>query len=99
MIDITFHTADRELWGVDCKGHARYAPEGQDIVCSAVSTCLLGVANELHRYCNPDCTVQKGEINIWLRPNKETQILMEFAVNTLKSVEEQYPEYVKVNIE
>ena len=43
MTTVTFQTEGSRIVGFEVKGHSGYAPEGEDIVCaaitSAVSTC------------------------------------------------------------
>jgi len=98
VIEITFYTQDQKITGFESKGHANYAPEGQDIVCSAVSAVLIGLLSELERYGKPEYTIKAGNISAKTIPNKETQVLMEYAANTLNGVQIVYPDYVKVDI-
>ena len=99
MIRITFRTRDRTLTGVHCKGHAGYAESGQDIVCSAVSAVLIGLVNEVKRYSEALYTMRSGYIDLYVEPTKATNILMEYALHTLKDIEAQYPENVKIIVE
>lgn len=99
MINLTFSTKDCKITGLKCEGHARYAPPGQDIVCSAVSSCLIGVVEEVRRHSSAKYAISPGLIDLEVNPTKATQILMEYALHTMQSVEEQYPEYVKIKIE
>ena len=48
MIKIKYHyTDDFRRKGFTIKGHADYAPIGQDIVCSAVTSNAIGIINSL----------------------------------------------------
>lgn len=99
MINLTFSTEDHKISGFKCEGHARYAPPGQDIVCAAVSSCLIGAVEEVRRYCPAKYAVSPGLIDVEVKPTKATQILMEYALHTMQNIEEQYPEYLKITIE
>jgi len=99
MINLTFSTKDHKISGFKCEGHAGYAAAGQDIVCSAVSSCLIGAVEEVRRYSPAKYVVSPGLIDLEVKPTKATQILMEFALHTMQSVEEQYPDYIKITIE
>ncbi len=38
MTTVTFHSEGRRLTGFELQGHSGYAPEGEDIVCAAVTS-------------------------------------------------------------
>ncbi len=38
MTTVTFHSQGRRLTGFEIQGHSGYAPEGEDIVCAAVTS-------------------------------------------------------------
>ena len=40
MTTITFHTVGSRLESFEVKGHSGYAPEGEDIVCAAVTSAV-----------------------------------------------------------
>ena len=40
MITASFHSEGRRIVGFEVKGHSGYAPEGQDIVCAAVTSAV-----------------------------------------------------------
>ena len=47
MITVTFFQKDTQLAGFTCSGHAGFAPEGEDIVCAAVSALVLNTVNSV----------------------------------------------------
>ncbi len=40
MTTATFHTEGRRITGFTVQGHSGYAPEGEDIVCAAVTSAV-----------------------------------------------------------
>ena len=40
MTTVTFHTEGSRIIGFEVKGHSGYAPEGEDIVCAAVTSAV-----------------------------------------------------------
>ena len=47
MVKVKFSTKDGKFVGVECSGHCEYGEEGEDIVCSSLSsiiqTAVLGI--------------------------------------------------------
>ena len=40
MTTVTFLTEDKRIIGFDAKGHRGFAPEGEDVVCAAVTSAV-----------------------------------------------------------
>ena len=40
MTTVTFHSEGSRLTGFEMKGHSGYAPQGEDIVCAALSSAV-----------------------------------------------------------
>ena len=40
MTTVTFHSEGSRLTGFDMKGHSGYAPQGEDIVCAALTSAV-----------------------------------------------------------
>ena len=40
MTTVTFHSEGGRLTGFDMKGHSGYAPQGEDIVCAALTSAV-----------------------------------------------------------
>lgn len=47
MIKIKFFESRHQLVGFEASGHSMHAPQGEDIVCAAVSSACLMAANTL----------------------------------------------------
>lgn len=87
------------LKGFTSEGHAEYAEHGQDIVCASVSVLTQMVAYEIqykgYGYVKDfhngylECIIDKDA-----RDN--ASILIEMMLRALRGLEEQYPDYIKV---
>ena len=93
--------ADVERMQLRVRGHAGYAPEGQDIVCAAVSALVYTLAQNLAlTLCDEDYTAQleDGDAYIEARPPAELadgcQRIFMVIVNGLNLLANQYGQYV-----
>ena len=82
-------------------GHADYAPEGQDIVCSAVSVLAQTLANALSDTGAYGLKVEMEPGHVYIRctalmDDMEIYILFRFAMIGLEMLEEQYPDHVNI---
>lgn len=86
---------------ISVTGHANYAPHGSDIVCAGVSTLMHAVMNQ-SLTVGADVSVRSNLIEVSFKTDKTTMnkddyhltMLYEMVKNTLKDMEEQYPENV-----
>ena len=89
------------------KGHAGYAEEGFDIVCSAVSilgvTCVNSLEALLHILAQVDNN-SEGHLSFRLPPHlneeqqKGAQLLMQSLYIGLQAIAEEYPKNLRVTI-
>ncbi len=86
------------------KGHTGYNSEGEDIVCSAVSTTATHTLNGLTdvvkitvgyeiRDAYLECIVPE---NLSESERKQSDVLLEAMYLTFKNLEEQYKEYITI---
>lgn len=98
MVDVQVKTSKGKIVFLSAIGHACYAPHGQDIVCSAISACLAGGFNaldgehELVVEAGNTSYKQKGQLT------KHDQCVLETILIQLLSIQETYPENIKVTI-
>lgn len=108
MIAIQFRREGSNLMSVKMSGHAEAGPYGYDIVCAAVSALSIGTVNSLSEIAKiPLEVVSADDSGGYLeftipsdisRKQMETgQILLESLLLSLKSIEEEYQEYVSIN--
>ncbi|HEX3012228.1 MAG TPA: ribosomal-processing cysteine protease Prp [Syntrophomonadaceae bacterium] len=104
MIEINITCTNGLITEFKVKGHAGFAAEGQDIYCAGVSaitqTALLGLMQHLEK--EPVYSVKKGFLTCSL-PQKLTenemsraQIILSTMETGLMSLQDAYPDYVKV---
>ena len=88
MIKILIHKTDEGIVAFSCKGHADYADEGFDIVCSAVSILTMNASNSVEQLTGEPFTVKQSDGNLQFRlegrPTKETELLLQSMVLGLK---------------
>lgn len=93
----------------DIKGHANFAPFGEDIVCAAISvlsqTTLMGLVEVLHLNGNEifyKIDDNTGYLNVELKEIKDendlknSQILLKTFKLGIESIRESYPDNVKI---
>lgn len=94
MITITVGTRRNSYVSFTSKGHAGYAPEGQDIVCAAVSALIINTVNSLERFTEDEVEVQEkdGFVSFrFVKPITERgTLLMDSLVLGLTEIEHSY---------
>ena len=87
------------------RGHAEYAPHGEDIVCAAASVTIYTAAGALEKLCGApeDCIIeQEGYCEISVPAFKDSDaayradIIMETAYIGFKQIEASYAGFLKV---
>lgn len=94
MIEVKQHAE-----GINVKGHAGFAPHGQDIVCAAVSILcqtLIQSINDL-TMDSIECAVESGNVNIKYKIlSEKAQFLIESFFVGIKMLADNYPEHVQM---
>lgn len=83
------------------KGHSGYAKAGEDIVCSSISTACIMTANLMDklnlRYNILDLVCEEGYFRLQVKASDAITLgVFENLVETLNSLSEQYPKYLKL---
>ncbi|MEA1961088.1 MAG: ribosomal-processing cysteine protease Prp [Bacillota bacterium] len=104
MVEITLFYDKERIKGFKADGHSGFAPEGEDICCAGVSaitqTALLGLLNHLDQ--EPEYKMEKGWIDCRLGETlsqddwEKARIILSTMEMGLKSLQEVYPRYIKV---
>ena len=82
MIHVTILKAGHQYKGFICVGHAGYAREGYDIICSAVSALTINTINSLEQFTEDDFEAEQA--------SEKAELLMKSLVLGLQTVEEEY---------
>ena len=99
MIRINIIKQNNLIKSITFKGHADYDEYGKDIVCSAVSATYLCTVNAILSLNNDSIKVSNNndlQEVVTTNDNEITQTLLNNMINCLKSLEEQYPNNVKI---
>lgn len=94
MIEVTRHSD-----GITIKGHAGYAPRGQDIVCAAVSTLMYNLLASVEVLTTDKIkyTMMLGSTDIFYGNLSEAAMLLvdSFFVG-IRMIADEYPDNVRV---
>ena len=96
-------TITKEGYKITVEGHAGYAPHGQDIVCSAVSTLFCAMAGGLSAHeelfeASPHVLTKAGWAVLECVPKskklKEINLVWDIFESAFITISMQYPEHV-----
>ena len=105
MINILIIKSKQNIITVEATGHSGYAEEGNDIVCSAISTLMQNLANGLTEVVKANAKVIVDEdiphLSVTLSEQdkekcKYAQMLMQTTVLSLKEVANGYSKFIKI---
>ena len=94
MTSVIFHTVEDRIIGFDAQGHSGYGEEGEDIVCSAVSSAVQLVCNTVTDFFHADADAAVGENRIELRLNSSddpSEKLLEAFRDHMEYIQAKYP--------
>ena len=96
MLTVVFIERNGEKAGFSCEGHAGYAQEGEDIVCSAVSALTFNTANSIEAFTDDPLIVEHSEdggyLSVLLKEtiSDRSKVLLDSLELGLKMIEETY---------
>ncbi|SCX77811.1 hypothetical protein SAMN05660668_00282 [Pseudobutyrivibrio sp. AR14] len=101
MISVVISKHQNKYINVTLKGHAGYADNGQDIVCSAVSVLVINTFNSIERFTDDafscDAAEDGGYMSMTFNDDisSESQLLLDSMVLGLDEIHKQYgDEYI-----
>lgn len=105
MIKVTFwQGAGGNLAGITVKGHAGFAPKGEDIICAAVSalaqTAVLSLKEQLAEA--PEVIIEDGNLECFLPAGvspaslEKAQVILKTIAVGLKAIADAHQGYIKV---
>lgn len=98
MIEITIARSGKEF-EVTAKGHSGYAPAGEDIVCSGVTSVMLFAANAAICTDGKLLNMSSGEIGVTMPVNDKTELIIEALKMTFDTMRIRYGEWIKISSE
>ncbi|MGJ9457094.1 ribosomal-processing cysteine protease Prp [Oceanobacillus sp. CF4.6] len=106
MILVTVNRSDNQITSFELSGHADSGPYGYDLVCAGVSAVSIGTVNAVMELCETNLDIEQGGEGGYLSvklPNQlqpeimaEVQLLFEGMLISLKSIELEYSEFIKI---
>lgn len=106
MITAIFKKKCDDVISFNIKGHADSVKDGYDLVCCAVSSISITIANGITEIAkvNSSIHMDDGFLSLSLENNslehrKKCQMLMKTMVLGLKSIEKSHGEYINVIVE
>ena len=101
MITVTIYKDSGQYSRFTVEGHAGYAQEGFDIICSAVSVLTLNTVNSIEAFTEDDFSAE--EKNGFLtcqfksRPSSKTELLMDSMVLGITDIQNNYgKQYIRL---
>ncbi|MBO4358253.1 MAG: ribosomal-processing cysteine protease Prp [Erysipelotrichaceae bacterium] len=98
MIRATYELKDDRYVYIKVRGHAEFGEYGRDLICASVSSIMFGFMNALDEL-DEDIEIKqlKNEIVISSRSDLEkVQDYFRLVVMQLKTIEESYGDFIKV---
>ena len=110
MIRVTFHKKDHELVSFEMTGHAGFSEHGSDIVCAGVSALAITTVNSIEKLGGYQPIVDVDEVEggyLYLEVVRDvtkvqaqtTQILLNSLLLGLEGIQEEYPNYLTVQVD
>jgi len=110
MIRVTFHKKDHELVSFEMTGHAGFSEHGSDIVCAGVSALAITTVNSIEKLGGYQPIVDVDEVEggyLYLEVVRDvtkvqaqtTQILLNSLLLGLEGIQEEYPNYLTIQVD
>jgi uncharacterized protein YsxB (DUF464 family) len=107
MTKVTFYqNSGKECIGFVVENHAGYAPEGEDIVCAAISALTINTINSIETFTKDKFETDVDEKSACIRfilkskPSKESLLLLNSFILGLQGMEDgQYTEFIDIIFE
>ena len=100
MVTVTLIRSGDEYIGYDCLGHAGEAPEGENIVCAAISVLTTTCANALESVAGleVDAKAESGRMRVRIQPGsgETAQVLFRFMLQGLRDIAAAYPGFLRI---
>ena len=93
---VRYINKDHKIIGFKCKGHAKYAEYGQDLVCCAVSVLVINTVNSINEFTDDTFDYKEDEktgmIHFMINSNlsKESEVLLKSLFLGLEKVQDSY---------
>ena len=101
MIKIKINKTNNKYSSLEVSGHSNYDEFGKEIVCAGVSAIVTGGLNALtnENKNKISCVIKDGYVNVDVLDinDDKLQLIMDVIIIQLKTIEESYKKYIKIN--
>lgn len=101
MIKVKVVITDGKFESLRVKGHANFAPNGQDLVCAGVSAVVVGGINALKNRESFNIYQESGLVVIKLKPKEDITnydaTVINVMLDQLDTIEESYGDFIKMS--
>ena len=97
MIKAVYSVKDDNFTYLSVEGHAESNEYGKDLICASVSSIMFGLMNALDNY--DDVTINELDNHIEIISGSKLEVVnnyFELVLIQLKTIEESYGEFIKV---
>ena len=98
MISVIYEVKDNYYSYLEVSGHAEYDKKGKDLICASVSSIMFGFMNALDAL-NEDVQIQQLTNKIIINNHSSCNTIQEYfqlVMTQLKTIEESYGDFIKV---
>ena len=99
MIRVNVQSSTQGIMRLTIEGHALTGDPGYDLVCAGVSSIAIGALNGLDALAQGLTLTMSDEPKIEIQCNtinKNNQLLLQFLILQLKTVEEEYGDAIRI---
>jgi uncharacterized protein YsxB (DUF464 family) len=100
-----YKDSEGTVYGFQVSGHSELSPEGNDVLCSAVSALTITTVNAIETVTKDPVDVEavneeEGFLHFRLKSvSKESKLLLDSLVLGLQDIERSYDRYISVRFE
>ena len=98
MIKVIYEVQNDKYLSLDVSGHAEYDESGQDLICASVSSIVFGFMNAIDAL-NEEVEIKQLTNQITITNHSSSNIIQDYfelVMMQLKTIEESYGDFIKV---
>ena len=98
MIKVIYEVKDDKYLSLDVSGHAEYDESGKDLICASVSSIMFGFMNAIDAL-DEEVEIKQLTNQITIKNLSSSNIVQDYlqlVMMQLKTIEESYGDFIKV---
>ena len=110
MIQVTVHKKNQRIVSFEMTGHANFSEHGSDIVCAGVSALAITTVKSIEKLAGYQPIVEVDEVeggylymevveDLTKEQEHTTQILLNSLLLGLEGIQEEYPNYLTIQVD